>query len=323
VGLAVVKKGRRDHAAHKRTQAAAQSFVYLTRGIEEDFIASIALYQGDTGKRMVLARAGDGWALTHRSGIAARADRVSAFIENMQNIRGETRGILAESFPDFGIGDDEGVHVILQDASGADLAHLVFGVKVPRLGVVFCRQAGSEETLIADSQVPFNLGIHDPESEISDDYFVDWSIYAPVVKEAIRLDVTNPKEKEPFSVIRDQEGAWAFDPPRRRKKVDNEEVEKFLRMLSEIEGRGFFEPVEGVDFGLDVPAIRVVATVLGSQEGDLPRIFDIRVGGRLPEDPDMYFVKVQPQDLIYGIPEKTAEGLIVTREDFTASRRKR
>ena len=325
--LGVAKKAGRER---RLREAAAQTrTVCLTQEFDEDLISGIILYKGESplkgevpdDKKIALSRRDGAWVLANRNDIPARPDRVNNLIRSIENVCGERRGVSAGVFPDFGIADDEGLHVVVQGEAGQEIAHLVYGVKIPRLGVGFCRLAGSEETLMIETGLPFSLGIHGPESELADRSFVQWRIYSDKVKEAERIEVTKAGER-PFLLIKGEDGTWTFDPPKRRQKVDTEKVDGLLKVLAEIKGRDLVDPEEGAEYGFDEAGVRVVATVLGGG-GVLPSVFDIRVGKKVPDREGMTFVKALPQDIIYHVPENAAGNLVVGRKDFVASRRKK
>jgi len=317
---AVVKKVMRERQAQEASRKS--SAVFLTRGLDADFIGSIILYKGDaTDKKIVLSRRTDSWVLASRNNIPAKKDQVDRLIQDLQDIQGEPRGVSSDVFADFQIADDQGLHVIVQSDAGQDITHLVFGTKMPHPGASFCRLAGSQETLLVESNLPRDMGISDAESKLEDRPFVVWRIYSDKVKEAVRIDVTNPKEPA-FSVIKAADGAWQFEPAGRRgEAVDKEKVDGFLKIFSEVEGRELVEPQEGTDYGFGAPQVRVAVTVAGEKE-EASRVFDIQVGSKVPVNAGMYFVKALPQNVIYQVPENAAGNLIVTRSSFQALRKK-
>jgi len=321
VGLGLAKKAGRERELR---EAAAQSrTISLTQEIDEDFISSIVLYKGSVAEdeKIVLSRQDGGWVLSNRHGIPAKADRVESLIRSMEHVQGERRGVSMDVFADFGIADDEGLHVVLKGEAGQEIVHLVYGVKIPRLGVGFCRFSDSEETLMVETRLPFSLGIYGPESVLSDDSFIQWRIFSDKVKEAGRIEVTKAGE-EKFVLVKAEDGTWTFDPPQGRQEVDKAKVEEFLRVLAEVEGRDVVDAEEGVDYGFEQAGVRVVATVLGA-EGGLPGVFDVRVGRKVPDKEAMYFVKALPQDLIYLVSENAAKNLIVGRADLAVSEQKK
>ncbi len=319
VVLTVAKKAARGRQALEAARQAQA--VVLTPEFDEDFIGRVILYKGDVpdDKKIVFSRRATGWVLANRNGIPAKKERVEELIHDVENVRGELRGVSETVFSDFGIADDQGVHVVLQGESGDEIAHLVYGVKMSRPGAGFCRLAGSEETLLVATGLPMSLGIINAETQLSDRAFVEGRIYSDEVKKAVRIDVTKAGQ-EPFSLIKGADETWTFDPPVRRQGVGKEKVDGLLKIVAEVEGRGLVDPEEGADYGFDAAAVRVVLTVEG-EEG--PRVFDIQVGEKLPDNTGMYFVKALPQDIIYQVPQNAAENLIVDRKDLAASPRKK
>jgi len=319
--LAVAKKADRERRL--RESATQTRFTFLTHKFEDDLVHTVILYKGDVpdDKEIVLSRQEDGWVLVNRNGIPARTDRVKSVIRGIENVRGELRGVSAGVFSDFGIADDEGIHVILKGQDSQEIINLVYGVKVPGPNVAFCRLGGSEETYMVTSGFPKRVGVEDADSELTDDSFVQGRIYSEKVKAAGRIEVAKAGE-DAFSLVKAEDGTWAFDPPQRRQEVDTSKVDAFLKVLAGIDGRGLIDVEEGVDYGFEEPAARVVATVSGEGPGS-PGVFDIRVGKEAPEKAGMYFVRALPQDIVYYVPQNAAENLLVGRRDFTVSRRKK
>jgi len=338
VALAVAKKADRERRLKESLEQARLTF--LTRTFEDDAVHTVILYKGAVpdDKKIILCRQGEAeeWIMVNRNGISARTDRVKRVVRGIENVRGELRGTSAGVFSDFGIGDDEGIHVILKGEDGREIINLVFGVKVPERNIAYCRLGGSEETFRVTSGFPKLMGIDDAASKLSDAFFMKARIYSEKVKEAGRIEITKAGE-EPFALVKAEDGTWAFDPPKRRQKVDTEKVDGFLRILAEIEARDLADIEEGADYGLREPAVRVKATVPGERSeppsgGESPRgdedagsvaVFDIRVGHKVPENQGMYFVQALPQDVVYHVPQNAAENLVVGRKEFVASRRRR
>ncbi|MGE5279178.1 MAG: DUF4340 domain-containing protein [Deltaproteobacteria bacterium] len=323
--LAFIKKADRQRQERAAAQAGLLSTA-LTGDIDKESVHTIVLYKGDPSKKIVFSRQGDGWILVSRNGIRALTDRVDRLLKGMNAIRGDVRGNDAASFGIFGIADDHGVHVVLKDEAGTEIAHVIFGLNTPRPGVAFCRLAGSTQTQLVESGVPKILGMGDEPFELSDASFVDWRIYPDRVKGAVRLDIANPAEKAPFALLKGADGTWSFDPPERRRKPDTAKVEGFLNALSTIRGGGFAEPKEGSDDGLRAPAVRIVATVSGAGDApaaEAPVVYELSIGGKTPDDAGMYYARALPQDLVYRVPESAAAGLIVTRQDFMTGRRRK
>ncbi len=317
--LAIAKKAARTRQAEEAARQAQA--VILTPEFDKDFIGRIILYKGDVpdDKKIVLSRRATGWVLANRNGIPAKKERVDKLIHDVENVRGEPRGVSAAVFSDFGIADDQGVHVVLQTETGEEIAHLVYGVKMPRPGAGFCRLAGSEETLLVETGLPMSLGIVNAESQLNDRSFVEGRIYSDEINKAGRIDVTKAGQ-EPFSLIKGADETWTFEPPARGQEADKDKVNGFLKALAKIEARRLVDPEEGADYGFDAAAVRVVLTVEGD-EG--PRVFDIRVGRKVPDATGMYFLKALPQDIIYQVPQDAAENLIVDRNGFAVSRKKK
>lgn len=123
VGLVLVKKGtRRDIPVAQENQDIILSSLTL-----EDITEAVFRF-GESGKEARLVKEGEVWKILSLYGVDVNTGALERLLKQLDGVKGELRSEDAGLFADYGIADNEGVHIILgKDA--AIIAHLVVGLK--------------------------------------------------------------------------------------------------------------------------------------------------------------------------------------------------
>ena len=113
---------------------------------------TIEIYQGKEKKGFKLVREDHRWVLLSDFRKPANESLVENFLETLANLSGEERASGKKYFSRFGVGEEEGIHVVLRDGESV-LAHLILGRRGPQWESTFVRFAGREKIYL----VPVNL----------------------------------------------------------------------------------------------------------------------------------------------------------------------
>jgi hypothetical protein len=298
----------------------------LISGITPDFVSKIIIRKGDKEEGdIVLKKGSDGaWTVESRGGIKTKADAVQKFLKDILEIKGEVRGLSKTTFPDFQIADNEGLHVILQNAAGVDMTHLVFGLKMPRLGEGFVRLFGTEKVFVTNAAVSVTLGVYDADSQPSDRGFADFQLFSKELQErATRLEFF-ALGKSLFALTKAPDlktGAadWRFDPPS-RDQVDPAQADGYLKYLTEVEGRDLDDSAKAGVFGLD-PAqmsVKIDVTTPGEPQA---KTYELQRGSRVKDKNWMTYMRTLPADVVYHVPENAAQNMERLRTSFVLKKK--
>jgi len=91
-------------------------------------ITEMVLRFGESGKEARFVKEGDTWKIQTLYGVDAEKSTLERFLKQLDGLKGELRSEDAGLFEDYGIGDGQGFHIILEKDASAVL-HLVVGLK--------------------------------------------------------------------------------------------------------------------------------------------------------------------------------------------------
>lgn len=287
-----------DIAKEKETVAT------LTQNLLPEALGEVVLYKGAESDKKIEIKRGekDAWFLSSRYGIRAREEALKPFLKGLSNLSGSIRATSKSVFSDFKIGDDEGLHVILKNIAGKDVAHLVIGLSVPRWGVNFMRRADSDKVVMIEGEnLLATLGLYTPKDNLEDRSIGDYHVFAGDVKKADRLEMAQSKKESCILVKSD---TWNFEPADPRAKIEPAKIDEFLRILSDMLGRDVVDP-KGAGYGLEQPLATVKVTF---REGEQVKVLEAQLGGPVAQE-EMSYVRVLPADIVFKVPENAALNL--------------
>jgi len=131
----------------------------LSAPLDAGSIARVKAWLGSSPDSVIeLARAGDGWEVASRWDWPAKQDQVQRLLDDLEGLKGERRASSGETFEDFRIGDEQGLHLVGLGSGGTELFHLVVGKAAPR-GGEFVRAGDSEDVYLTQARLASSFGI--------------------------------------------------------------------------------------------------------------------------------------------------------------------
>lgn len=98
------------------------------------------------------------WKVKSLYGVYADETVLKAFLKKMDDLRGELRSDDAALLGDYGITDEEGIHILLNGESGSSV-HLVVGSKRAGRSANFVRLQGRNEVYVTDDDLLSEFGL--------------------------------------------------------------------------------------------------------------------------------------------------------------------
>jgi hypothetical protein len=294
-----------DIAKEKETVAT------LTQNLLPEAIGEVVLYKGAEPDKKIEIKRGEKntWFLPSRYGIRAREEALTPFLKGLSNLSGSVRATSKSVFSDFMIGDKEGLHVILKNIAGKDVAHLVIGLSVPRWGVNFMRRADAEKVVMIEGEnLLATLGLYTPKDNLEDRSIGDYHVFSGDVKKAERLEIAISKKE---SYVLAKSDTWNFEPSDPRAKIEQPKIDEFLRILSDMLGRDVVDP-NGTGYGLEQPLAIAKVTL---REGDQVKVLEAQLGGPVAQE-GMSYVRVLPANIVFKVPDNAALNLKQSKAYF-------
>jgi hypothetical protein len=302
LGLAVVKKGiqKKEAAEEEKTPSFAE--VELVKNLPAQFVSKIEVYKGgDPDRKLVFVKDNGGaWVVASKFGVKTRKDAVENLLKEFTDIKGELRAESESVFPDFKIGDKEGLHVLLQPASGKPLADLVVGLRKPGWNKSFVRLEGSRKIVLVPKDILMLFRLFGEEAKLDTGYAADLKIFSFDPKLVEKISLATAGSKGPLVLKKSlpagsASAVWSFEPPGSKKEeVDASKADQYLKTISRMAGRDVFDPKLNT-YGLQTPALEV--TLQDAQGAQLARI---EVGASLDGNA-AYYAKAQPAGFVYKI----------------------
>jgi hypothetical protein len=105
-----------------------------------------------------IEREGVSWALAGHDSLQIRPDRMETFLDKVLDVKRETLiSKNPEKWHTYSVDDSTGTHVKLVNASGKELAHVVFGRSMTDWSHNYVRIPGVDEVYLTDANVLYML----------------------------------------------------------------------------------------------------------------------------------------------------------------------
>jgi hypothetical protein len=144
-----------------------QDLGYEKLGVAAADVAGIKSYlSGEEDRALVLALKEGKWRVESKHGAPAQETKVKDFLEQLEQLEGELRSSSAEVLKDYGIADDQALHLALTGRDGGILKELLWGKQGPGYDETFVRQAGSDSVYLVRANLRGSLGIYGGEQPV-------------------------------------------------------------------------------------------------------------------------------------------------------------
>lgn len=196
------------------------------------------------------------WVLENVHNARVKEKELETFLEKLDNMKGELRSDKKELFEDYGITDEESVHIILRGTDGAEITHLVIGTKKPDWGHNFVRDAGATEVYIADKNILALLGFWEdviPEKFDKKRWInLDMVDFDPGEIVSVKItEETAAREENILDITRKTSGdkkEWIASKDYLF-SLNSDKVREFLKTIKRTEATGIADPQKTEHFG--------------------------------------------------------------------------
>lgn len=315
--------------------------------ITPDNVTAIEFAVGKEKPAVRLKKQGDAWRIETAWNVAADADKVTKFIKDLIGLRGELRSENAAMHSDYGVADDQGLHVRLYTAaSGEQAAFELLAGKKPTggYGASFVRVAGENTTYRVDKDIRSDIGIweDDLKKEPGNRHWIKSCIAKCEKDKMVKVELVYPdrslileKVAKPQPADNKGEGEEVKaegknDDKKAEPKKEyewkivsaspvniefkKEEINNILDAVCKIEIDDAADPAKKAELGLDSPNHRLIIT----QEGD--EKIEMLASRQRDKEGQMYVYLASAPDMVYSMTSWQFERIFKKGSDlFTIS----
>ncbi|MCX7934165.1 MAG: DUF4340 domain-containing protein, partial [Planctomycetota bacterium] len=196
--------------------------------ITADNVTAIEFAVGKGKPAVRLKKQGDNWRIETAWNVIADSDKVTKFIKDLIGLRGELRSENASMHADYGVADDQGLHVRLYTgASGDTAAFEMLAGKKPTggYGASFVRVAGENNTYRVDKDIRSDIGIweDDLKKEPGNRHWIKSCIAKCEKEKMTRVELIYPDRS---LILEKVEKAPTADKAEGEKKAEEKKEEK-------------------------------------------------------------------------------------------------
>jgi len=294
-------------------------------GFSQDDVKEIEVYKQtpDGDVKLQLVKQEDQWRMPSYLNAKVRDYSVNQLLDGLLEMTGKVRSSDPRHLDMFQISDTDGIHLILKGDSQSPLANLIIGKKGEDYNTGFVRFSGKDKIYAVDKNILSTIGVTgeiDTLSTFKTKSFVDLN--------AVKLDkdelnvvglVSNGKEMiikkieiEPESDTDDETDTtavkpkvmeWVYQKGNTNVRLDQEEVDKFLREVTTIYAQEVVDNTTGSladlgkmnKYGFNRPSHYVVF-IKGAEQQKMNVIF-----GNQYEKDKGYYLNVQYDGLVYKV----------------------
>lgn len=226
--------------AQKPRQTVPSETASLVPNLAPSRITEIRLKKGD-GPEIRIAKKDGEWQVENLWGSRADGKKIEGFLALIADLKGELRTNDSALFADFGIRDDEGLHLIFLEGSSKK-THLVIGVRSSRLKEIFVRHALASAVYAASTDLLLNLGIYNDlkDAQLDANTWADLSFFSVPREQIDRIEI-----KEGTADWREPGSSLPFEK-------DPRKIEEYLEGLLSAKASGISDP-QGGDYGFAAP----------------------------------------------------------------------
>ncbi|MBI5150090.1 MAG: DUF4340 domain-containing protein [Candidatus Omnitrophica bacterium] len=224
-------------------------------------MTGVDLRFGNTQTQVQLAKEDGAWKVKSLYGVNADENVLSALVKKLDGLKGELRSEEASLLSDYGISDDQGIHVILRKGE-SELEHLIIGSKRTARWEVFVRRDKTNKVYLTQDSLLGDFGLW---GEVKEENF-DKNRWFD--KQVLRLDPAQVTAVKVTAGGKDASKTW-LDLALQETGNGNEwvctgcavpypfglsatKIENYLRSFANIRAREVTAPDPAAGFGGDV-----------------------------------------------------------------------
>lgn len=190
IGIVFVKKGMEPTVA-----TTEEMTDLITPSLNLENISEALFRFGTTETKVHLLKEEDTWKVKSLYGVYADENVLGAFLRKIDDLRGELRSGDAALFGDYGITDEEGIHILI-NGEGGNTVSLVVGSKRAGWSANFVRLQDKNEVYVVEDDLLAEFGLWgEPQAgHFNADKWVDKQIARFDPKDVIALRISEGNE---------------------------------------------------------------------------------------------------------------------------------
>jgi len=316
-----------QRSGHKKATSQSATAVIIPGPIVADDLSRISLGFGDNAETVVLNHQPTGWVIDTAWGAAVDQTRVDALVRNLQGLTGEYRSDNAAVLSDYGLADDNAVHINATNTAGETVIGLKVGRKPERYPGNFVRLSGENSVYVCQKNILGQLGIYGEPEAPKSRYFLDLQA---VKEDRLAVDKIVLKGDQELTLVKkfaveepDSAGAeptidrntWEWELAGHAKAaLAKTKVDAVLNSLVVIRAADIVDPdADLASYGLDSPA-RQASLYL--QDG---RVVTLNFGGEHTASagsPAGTFMQVAGQKTVWVVTEYSIKNIFKTESEL-------
>lgn len=252
----------------------------IVQGVAVDNVGGIRLYAGEEREAgLMFGRAEDEWALLRPFVHKADATPLKQLYDDLLSLKGDAVADSPDVLEEFGLRNEEALHIEIVGRMDNELAHLLVGKKPDEGGGSFVRRSGEDKVYRVDRDVRGLLGLFDKDDELAPRRWLDLSLTGIERDKIVGLTLQSPGRRIEFAR---EDGVWKLKQPAAH-EIKGGAVDSILGQL--VPGRA--EDAADVDFlpayGLEAPTHIARMTL----EGGETHVFI--VGAAVPDEENRWY----------------------------------
>jgi len=318
IGLVIYKQSQ------KPAELAVQEYAPLELKFEQETVASVTLMKpikDEQEEYVELVKQEVRWVMASLNGARVDEKKVDEFLAEIHKAKGELRAQDKSLLPDFGIGDDEGYHVILRDQEKKDILNFYIGTEKANQYSIFVRQSGEGRVFLTSANLFGKLGIYGkPEEEsLDNNYWAELNLLDVTADQVMGIQTTRFTEGAPLvtshlTAVKDSEDGdkkkWSYVKDDIPFAIDAEKIKRFVESFQTWRGQRVLDPdQEDANYGFENPQWQLIFTLQGGVEVKI-------VAGRTDESSRSTYMDVSSEPVVFQMSPYYFENMDIDDSKF-------
>ncbi|MFH1836571.1 MAG: DUF4340 domain-containing protein [Candidatus Omnitrophota bacterium] len=306
VGLILIKKTVKEEVPTEEVLE-----MITSPGIALEELDKVKIYFENADKNVEISKITEIWQDT-KYGLHADKNALDLLIKSVNELKGEIRSEDGAILPDYGITDEEGLHIVL-GKNGEDLRHLIVGTHKPSGNEIFVRFAGNNRVYNAESRLAADLGFWgDIKSEnLNTDKWTDKHMFSVDAENISGFKITkkNALSEDVIADIyrKDVEGGRKWESPEEYPfTISASKIKEYLKTLNILT---FSKVTDNEDGHFDGDTVEMELT---RDNGEIV----IMIRGDKDENGINYYVKNTAFNCLFLVPVKRFDNIVKTNGDL-------
>ena len=260
-------------------------------------------------KEIHLSKDNGTWIVKNHYGAYADEQKLISLFDKLDKVEGELRSGTEALLIDYGISDEQALHIKLSNDS-AEITHLLLGAKRSGREGNFFRHNRSNSVYLVNEDILRELGFWRElnEENLNIERWLDKRVVYFNEDNVISIKITKEQQAvvELSSKMEDNQKQWKT-AKEYRFKIDSSKITNFMRTVSNLKAKTIIS--SDIDGGFDLPSWELLFAL-----GDENRITITR--GKRDDTGDNYYVKTSDASYAFFVPVTAFNNLLKTDGDF-------